>query len=234
MSRRLKDFMKMRFLTLSILFMLTVGFISFKVTHAFFSDTATSHDNIFAAAQSFPTSSPTPTPTPPIASHLVINEVYYDPDTAHTVAGTNGDNNSEWIEIYNPTGFSVNVKDWKVTDNSGTERTVSTSNRNIGSGEFAILAKAADVRTLWGVDESKFIALGEIFGNGLANTGDRVILKDNLGNIVDQMSYGTDTTVLNPSAPDVAEGHSLERDPDGLDTNTATDFVNRTTPSPGT
>ncbi|MBI2034250.1 MAG: lamin tail domain-containing protein, partial [Candidatus Levybacteria bacterium] len=163
-----------------------------------------------------------------------INEVYYDPDSAHTVGGPDGDNNSEWIELYNPTGSTINVKDWKVTDNSGTERTVSTSNRNIGPGEFAMLAKAANVRTLWSVDESQFIAIGEIFGNGLANTGDRVILKDNLGNIIDQMSYGTDTTVLSPSASDVSDGHSLERDPDGLDTNTAADFVDRTTPTPGT
>ena len=47
------------------------------------------------------------------------------------------------------------------------------------------------------------------------------------------MSYGDDTSQLNPSETDVVEGHSLEREPDGVDTNTNADFVDRTIPTPG-
>jgi signal peptidase len=210
-------------------------------TLAFLKDTETSSGNVLQAAAVFPTSTqPTATITPitsPISTTsaaIVINEVNYDPDEAHTVGGTDGANSSEWIEIYNTTSFIVNLKDWVITDNSGTERSVTTSNRNLGPGEFAILAKAANVRTLWGFSNDIFIPIGEVFGNGLANTGDRVILKDSFGAIIDQMSYGTDINVFNPSAPDVTQGHSLERNPDGLDTNTAADFVDRNPPTPGT
>lgn len=210
--------------------------LGFGATHSFFSDAAASSNNIFSAASVFPTISPsvTPTPTSTSSAQLVINEVYYDPDSEHSVGGTNADNDSEWIEIYNPTSSTVNLQNWKITDNSGTERTVSTSNRNIGPGEFVIFAKAANVRILWGIDESIFVPIGEEFGDGLANGGDRVVLKNSTGSIIDQMSYGTDSSILNPSAIDAADGHSLERDPDGVDTNTATDFVDRTTPTPGT
>ncbi len=202
------------------MFFLAAIFVS--SSHAFFSDVGTSTSNVFSAAANFG------------INHLVINEVYYDPDSAHMQGTSPDENDFEWIEIYNPTSLTVNVKDWKVVDNSGAEKTVSTSNRNIGPGQFAVLAKAANVFGLWSIPSSaEQIQLGEVFGNGLSNSGDRVVLKDSLGNLIDQMSYGTDTTVFNPSATDVVEGHSLERDPDGIDTNTAADFINRVVPTPG-
>ena len=39
--------------------------------------------------------------------------------------------------------------------------------------------------------------------------------------------------IWNPAAEDVAEGHSLERNPGGKDTNSASDFIDQETPSPG-
>lgn len=209
---------------------------------SYFSDHEKSSSNILGAAESFgnptPTGSSTLTPTPtqgqtPTVGGIVINEVYYDPDTAHMQPPTADENNFEWVEIYNSSSVTVNLKDWKITDATGTERTISTSNRDLGPGEFAVLAKAANAFVLWGIPSSQQIPLGEIIGSGLNNTGDAVILKDSLGTVVDQMSYGTNISVFNPSATDVAEGHSLEREPDGTDTNTAADFVNRTIPSPG-
>ena len=41
------------------------------------------------------------------------------------------------------------------------------------------------------------------------------------------------STIMSPSCRDVAEGHSLERRPAGLDTNQASDFVDNAAPSPG-
>jgi hypothetical protein len=194
---------------------------------SFFFDVEKSVGNIFGAADSFEDIEAQP-------GDIVINEVYYDPDLEHIHPNNADENTFEWVELYNNSVSTINLKNWVITDNSGTERTISTSNRNLDPGQFAILVKAANVFTQWTIpSEAEKIQLGEIFGNGLANTDDRVILKDNNGNLIDQMSYGGDITAYDPSSADVVEGHSLEREPDGTDTDTAADFVNRTIPTPG-
>lgn len=197
-------------------------------SNAYFQDTEASTGNLFNAGTWEATSS----------AAVVINEVYYNPDSEHKQPSDADDNDFEWVELYNPTGSIVNLKDWKISDNSTSERTISTSNRNLNPGQFAVLAKAANVFAKWNIPSDALeIPLGERFGNGLADAGDRVILKDAFGTEIDRMSWGNDTTGFisgcSGSCPDVAEGHSLEREPDGDDTNNANDFVDRPTPSPG-
>jgi len=214
---------------------------------SYFSDREKSVNNVLGAAENFgsptpttsttvtptPTESVTPTPTDTPTGGIVINEVYYDPDLAHIQPGSD-ENSFEWIELYNSSSQVVNIKNWKVTDAQGTERTITTNDRELSPGQFAVLAKDVSVFNLWTIPSGvEQISLGTTIGNGLSNSGDAVILKDSLGNIVDQMGYGDNKSVFDPSAPDVAEGHSLEREPDGLDTGVASDFVNRTVPSPG-
>lgn len=213
--------------------------ISIKATNSYFSDQETSINNIISAADDFDTASPVPSPSPspspsptPTLPDVVINEVYYDvaPDK-----GNEGDqsNPDEWIELYNNTDDPVNLKDWTINDNSYS-RTVSHSNVYIPGKGFALLAKSANTWTYWTIPSSaEKISLGQKIGNGLGNTGDRLILKNDLEQIVDQMSYGDDATILDPSCLDVPEGHSLERDPDGKDTNNASDFTDRSPPTPG-
>ncbi len=161
---------------------------------------------------------------------VVINEVYYDVDASHGSEGTN-----EWIELYNPTSGPVNLKDYSIVDNSGIARTIH-SNTYIPSNGYAVISKDASTWALyWTMPASSVkIELGSIIGNGLANTGDRVILKDANGDIVDQMGYGADTAVWNPACPDVPEGHSLARSPAGFDTDSSSDFTELTIPNPGT
>ena len=132
----------------------------------------------------------------------------------------------------------VNLKDWKVTDNSGTQRTISTSNRDLDPGQYAVLAKAANVFTLWSIpSEALKIQLGEIFGNGLANAGDIVILYDSDGNEIDRMSWGTTLIGFTPNCivncQIVSEGHSLQRITSGSDSDTDSDFTDTQPPTPG-
>jgi signal peptidase len=206
-----------------VLVPLVVSILVFQNSFAFFSDTAQSANNTFTAGQF----------GPPIANHVVINEVYYDVAPGK---GSEGDtaNPDEWVELYNPTGISVDIKDWTIGDNVDSNN-VSSAQKFIPPGGFALIAKSNSTWANWDEDpDADKIPIGDKIGNGLANDGDRVVLRDNNGNIIDQMSWGTDTSAFTPSATDVAEGHSLERDPDGVDTNTAVDFVDRTTPTPGT
>lgn len=223
-----------------------VALLFISQTGSFFLDNEKSTANILGAAETFGTATPAPTPsatptaeatatpaptsTPSLVGLVVINEVYYDPDSNH-IEGDASENNFEWIEIFNNSPVTVNLKDWSITDNSSSD-TISSGNRNLDPGKKVVLAKDDSVRVIWGIPEGDFIAIGSTIGNGLANSGDRLTLTDENGVIIDQISYGTNTDILNPSIPAVAEGHSIEREPAGNDTDAATDFVDREVPTP--
>lgn len=219
---------------------------SFYKTQSFFTESEVSGVNTFAAASVFPDNgnntpatgtetitNPNNTVTEISAGDVVINEIYYDPDKDHVIAGGDGANSSEWIELYNKSLKTVNLKNWKIIDNNNLERLISANDRLLNPGEYVILAKSSEVASIWNIPGDIFIPINELFGLGLSNSKDRVILKDHNGQIIDQISYGEDITAFNPSLPDVAQGHSLEREPDGADTDSNADFVNRDTPTPG-
>jgi hypothetical protein len=175
-----------------------------------------------------------------IANHIVINEVYYDVDSREACGPVEQDPQNEWIELYNPTENWVDISGWIIEENLSSGFIPPSS--LIPSGGFAIIAQDSSTWQFWNIpDKAIKIELGEKIGNGLANDGDRVILKDRQGNIVDQMSYEGDTNVWNPAPPlngegnpyDLPDGHSLGRDPDGFDTDKASDFKDFSYPTPG-
>ncbi|MBI2599090.1 lamin tail domain-containing protein [Candidatus Curtissbacteria bacterium] len=159
-------------------------------------------------------------------SDVVINEVYYDVDSSHGSETTN-----EWIELYNKTSSSIDISNWQVIDNNST-KTVPASTPSIPANGLLIISPDATSWNFWSI-ESSVIKLVMAIGNGLSNTGDKLTLKDDSGNIIDQLSYGTNIDVWNPALPDVDEGHSLERYPGGVDNNVVADFVDQETPTPG-
>jgi hypothetical protein len=67
----------------------------------------------------------------------------------------------------------------------------------------------------------------------LHNDGDEVLLLDGSNNVMDTLSWGSSTFAFAPPAPDIAEGHALERRPANRDTDTAGDWMNQATPAPG-
>lgn len=215
------------FLTLVLLVCLFS--LSYQVTLSLFSDSGQSSSNLFVASSAFPTPSPTP-----ITDHVVINEVNYKVDVAHTITN---EANSEWFEIYNPTASPVILTGWSITDDTSCDNFPGTI--SLAPTSFAIVTPLteASFESVWsGVPSSTiYITLSSAIGNGLANN-ERLILKNSAcpsGTTVDQISWGNDTTAFNPGIGVVASGHSSERDPDGVDTNTALDFVDRATPTPG-
>lgn len=226
----------MKKLVLILIFALFLASLfSIRATKSFFTDTEKSAGNILSVATEFsstpsPTTSPIPTPTP-ITFHLVINEVYYD------VASGKGDEpQNEWIEIYNPTGMAVDISGWKIEDNQGlsSQRTIPTS-PPIPAYGYAVITQDSLTWSYWPEipPATIKIVLGNSIGNGLANENDRVIFKNPAGVEIDAMSYGNDIYAFSPDCPDVTTGHSLEREPNGVDTNTAADFIDRTSPTPG-
>ena len=158
-------------------------------------------------------------------STLLISEVLYDP------LGT--EPNEEWIEVFNNSASPMELTDWTISDNLSTD-VISPTTTIPAGGCMVIAASSEDFYANYPAFTGAivFIADGRI-GNGLGNTGDRLILKDSEGTVIDQMSYGTDTTAFHPACPDVAAGHSLERSPANVDTDTAEDWVDQEFPDPG-
>jgi hypothetical protein len=156
-----------------------------------------------------------------------INKVYYDVDTDER--GVEYDN--EWVEIYNQTDQPIDIADWQICDNDGCDTLASTSPIIIPAKGYGVITASNTTWNYWELAENVVpIVLDSRIGNGLANDGDRLILKRPDGVVMDEMNWGTDTGVWNPASPDVLEGHTLGRRPNGYDTNQASDFVDLAPP----
>lgn len=150
---------------------------------------------------------------------------------AANLCGNKLGQDDEWVEIYNPTDHEISLKNWSLTDNSGTPRKIN-ANKKIKAGGFALVSKDASTWQFWNEDPNALkVELGGVIGDGLDNGGDRLILKDPGNNIVDSLSWGSDTSIF--TITNVLLGDSLERLSPGFDTNTAPDFADKNPPTPG-
>lgn len=162
--------------------------------------------------------------SPPTTDHVVISRAYYD------VASSKGnETTNEWVSLYNPTGSTVAVGGWELCDAASCR--VIPSGTSINAGGFAVLTPSESTWSYWGVPVASQVVLGGSIGNGLSNTGDRVVLKQ--GSItVDALSYGGNDSVFSPSLPDIDEGWALQRLTPGFDTDAASDFWATVSPTP--
>lgn len=176
---------------------------------------------------------PPPPPPPPPGDNgdgegmLLITEVYYDVDGTHGVETTN-----EWVEIYNGTDQAADLSGWMIGDSAGSD--VLPEGTVLASNAFMVVSDDASTETFWSLpDGTVFVALDSAIGNGLANGGDAVYLKNVAAEIIDSMSYGTNTDAFDPSVPAVAPGHSIMRTDINSDTDTAADWSDAEFPGPG-
>lgn len=187
---------------------------------------------------------PTPTPyVPPVASHLLITEVM-----AHPIA-----DGTEWLEVLNPTQTSLNLYDFKIGDaetwgDNGEGMLRFPQGTVIAPSQIIVIAADASAFFRqygmlpdyeWGdslptvPEMQKYTAWAG--GNiNLTNTGDEVLLLDKRDTLIDEVSWGSSTLGLNPPVDAVVQGHTYERQPSTFDSNTAQDWVDQMTPSPGT
>lgn len=164
-------------------------------------------------------------------THLVINEVYYD--VGH---GKGSEVTNEWVEFYNPTESDIDIKNWQICDGTFCDTFATTSPSIIIQRHgFAVVTPRDTTWTKWTLPAGAIqIVIGSNIGAGLANSGDLVILKDSSNIEIDSMSYGNNTSKLNPSAPLSGEGNSLARIVKGYDMDSADDWIKNATPNPGT
>lgn len=192
-------------------------------TNAYFSDQVTATGNQFSAG------------TLPIPeARVVINEVYYDP--------TGTDTGKEWIEIYNAGGQSINLLSYQMAASSSN---YTFPNITLNSYGFIIIHWNTT-----GTDSASDLYTGIGFNN-MGNTNGSVALFSstikNSSTIIDYLEYGSAGQTWEPAAVSasiwtvgtyisisaIPEGHSLERNPAGLDINTVSDFIDRVVPTPG-
>jgi hypothetical protein len=189
-----------------------------------------------------PTITPTPTRTPP-GGWLLISEVLYDPFSEEP--------GGEWIELYNAGGATIDLSNYKVGDEviQGNPEGMYQfpTGASIVSGQVIIIADRADVFTAtYGYlpdyelidtngnvpDMSKYLTWANGLVN-LSNPGDEVLVLDETDSFVDAVSWGDSNWAFDPDCPVVAEGHSIERNPADVDTDTAADWIDQGDPNPG-
>ncbi|HSD65040.1 MAG TPA: lamin tail domain-containing protein [Ignavibacteriaceae bacterium] len=119
---------------------------------------------------------------------VVINEIMYAPYSGEP----------EWIEIYNRTPSAININKWKFSDEDHTV-TITYQDFIIPGNSFVVLTKDSSILNYYSVT-SEII---EFNLPALNNTGDAVVIKDSLGNIIDSLVFTPDWGG--------GEGRSLER-----------------------
>jgi hypothetical protein len=168
-----------------------------------------------------------PEDEPEPVDHLLISEVYYD--VASTTDGS--ESNNEWIEVYNGTDSAINLQGWS-TGTLSASSSVITNSVVIESGAYAVIAASTTPDGIPG-GVTVVVLNSAINGGGLANGGDAVFLRNASNEVVDAVSWGSNTDAFNPSVSVVADGSSIIRSSVLADTNAASDWTGDTTPSPG-
>lgn len=170
----------------------------------------------------------TPTTTAVLIGHVVISEVYYDVDATHGSEPAN-----EWVELFNASANPVDLNGWKLQDESGLFDTIATSSLVIAPNAFLLITNSTTTPSFW-ANFTPVVFLNSPIGNALGNTQDSVVLMNAASTTIDAVSWGTATTtsVMVPTVPDVATGHSIGRIQFTADTNTNADWGNFASPTP--
>jgi len=158
----------------------------------------------------------------------------------------------EWIEIYNPSGLVADLMSFKVGDEEtqgGEEGMLQfPAGATLGPGQVIVVANNAveffgfygfkPDYEMTGVDPdvpdlTYYLqwAPGSVI---LSDRGDEVLILDGADQIVDLVAYDYSLYPgFQPPVPIVSTGHSIERRPAGLDSDTAADWINQPAPNPG-
>ena len=105
---------------------------------------------------------------------IVINEIMYAPPSGEP----------EWIEIFNRTSNSINLKNWKFSDAS-TTITVTNEEKFIDAYSFLVISSDSSILNFYNVASP--ILITNI--PALNNTGDNIVLKDFNNIHIDSVSY---------------------------------------------
>ncbi len=107
---------------------------------------------------------------------IFINEFIHNPPAGH----------AEFIELYNPTGYSLDLKNWTLNDNTGNRRIITESPFILPPGSFAVIAP--DQTLLKDYRDIALVTMGSRFPS-LNNSGDDIVLRNRDGQLLDSLRY---------------------------------------------
>jgi hypothetical protein len=139
------------------------------------------------------------TPSPPSEAKVMINEIEANPP-----GNDNYGSVYEWVELYNPSEYSVDIGGWTLSTTAGVIVTISIQQGTIlHPGQYEIIERGQQ----W-----------------LDNEGEQVVLKDSNENIKDVSRVISDTG---------NDSYSWQRYPNGRDTDSSTDWSYRSSTKGG-
>lgn len=158
--------------------------------------------------------------TPPVCNNpgnsvgdIMIIEVMYDaPNNA-----PHGEPESEYVMLYNNSCGDVSLSGWELCDNAGC---LTLETGALSQGTAIALIHSTDTAGLaaYGCavnsaikDRNDAFVEDEWFSNNLANGGDKLELKNTGGTTIDRLSYGSNSSIFNPSIGSVGPGESIHR-----------------------
>lgn len=113
-------------------------------------------------------------------STVVINEIMYAP-----VGGE-----PEWIELYNNSQYSVNLKEWKLSNrNINTKYKITTADYNLSPSEFAVVTKDSTLLKNFRDINKNLIESTSLPTYMFNNINDAVVLFDNRNIQMDSVFY---------------------------------------------
>ncbi|HYW34049.1 MAG TPA: lamin tail domain-containing protein [Balneolaceae bacterium] len=114
--------------------------------------------------------------SPADSGDVFINEFSYDPP----------DGSTEYVELYNHSSKSLNLKNWTINDNTGDRHIISDSKVIIPPDSFAVLAP--DQTLLKKFPDINLVTLGSRFPS-LNNGGDNIVIRRPDGVLLDSLTY---------------------------------------------
>jgi len=109
---------------------------------------------------------------------VIINEIMYDFPEGEC----------EWVEIYNNSDSVVNLKNWKVSDNSLTQVNITTNDYFLNPQSYAVISQSGAIFTNHPAIDSSKVIINSSFPS-LNNTGDAVIIYKINSAVSDRVDY---------------------------------------------
>ncbi len=124
-----------------------------------------------------------------LPNSIVINEIMFNPE----------DNNPEWIELWNISGFEINIMDWTLLDVSSSRASILAKEEKLIPPDYSILIVSDSV--FFEIAENSEIVVLNL--PTLGNSADGIAIKDFRGAVMDSLYY--------KSSWGGEKGYSLER-----------------------
>jgi hypothetical protein len=107
---------------------------------------------------------------------IFINEFTYDPPEGST----------EYIELFNTSSSSLDLRNWTINDNTGNLRTITESQFIVPPDSYVVLAPDNTLQD--SLPNINLVPMGNRFPS-LNNSGDDIVLRDDTGERLDSLQY---------------------------------------------